>query len=61
MEELAEQMLAERENGAPTAETSKQLPYRQFSLRTFLVVLTIVCVWFGWQVNRANRQRLAVA
>ncbi len=35
--------------------------YRQFSLRTFLVVLTIVCVWFGWQVNRANRQRQAVA
>ena len=35
--------------------------YRQFSLRTFLVVLTIVCVWFGWQVNRANQQRKAVA
>ncbi len=35
--------------------------YRQFSLRTFLVVLTFVCVWFGWQVNRANRQRQAVA
>ncbi len=35
--------------------------YRQFSLRTFLVVLTVACVWFGWQVNRANRQRKAVA
>ena len=35
--------------------------YRQFSLRTFLVVLTIVCVWFGWQVNRANQQRESVA
>ncbi len=35
--------------------------YWQFSLRTFLVVLTLVCVWFGWQVNQANRQRKAVA
>ena len=35
--------------------------YRQFSLRTFLLVLTLVCVWFGWQVNRGNRQRKAVA
>ncbi len=35
--------------------------YRQFSLRTFLVVLTLVCVWFGWQVNRANQQRQAAA
>jgi hypothetical protein len=35
--------------------------YRQFSLRTFLVVLTLVCLWFGWQVNRASRQRQAVA
>ncbi len=35
--------------------------YLQFSLRTFLVVLTLVCVWFGWQVNQANQQRKAVA
>ena len=35
--------------------------YLQFSLRTFLVLLTLVCVWFGWQVNRVNRQRKAVA
>ncbi len=35
--------------------------YRQFSLRTVLVVLTLVCVWFGWQVNRANQQRKVVA
>ncbi len=35
--------------------------YRQFSLRTFLVVLTLVCVWFGCLVNRSNRQRKAVA
>ena len=34
--------------------------YRQFSLHTFLVVLTLVCVWFGWQVNRANQRRQAV-
>ena len=35
--------------------------YLRFSLRTFLVLLTLVCVWFGWQVNRANRERKAVA
>ncbi len=35
--------------------------YLQFSLRTFLVLLTLVCVWFGWQVNRANQRRQAVA
>ncbi len=35
--------------------------YLKFSLRTFFVLLTLVCVWFGWQVNQANRQRKAVA
>ena len=35
--------------------------YLQFRLRTFLVVLTLVCLWFGWLVNRSNQQRKAVA
>ncbi len=35
--------------------------YLRFSLRTFLVVLTVVLVCFGWLVNRANQQRQAVA
>jgi len=32
----------------------------QFSLRTFLVALTVFGVWLGFQVNRAHRQRRAV-
>ena len=35
--------------------------YLRFSLRTFLVVLTVVCVWFGWQVSQVNQRRQAVA
>ena len=31
----------------------------QFSLRGFLVVLTIGCVWIGWTANRAHEQRNA--
>ncbi len=34
--------------------------WMQFSLRGFLVVLTIGCLWLGWQVNRAREQREAV-
>lgn len=34
--------------------------FLRFSLRTFLVVLTLTGVWLGWQVNRADRQRKAV-
>ena len=33
----------------------------QFSLRGFLVVLTIGCLWLGWKVERAQSQREAVA
>ena len=32
----------------------------QFSLRGFLVVLTIGCVWLGWQTERAREQANAV-
>ena len=44
--------------------TIKAKPRRrwlQFSLRTFLVALTIFSGWLGFQVNRAHRQRRAVA
>jgi len=33
----------------------------QFSLRTLLVLLTVLCVWLGVTVNRARKQREAVA
>jgi len=32
----------------------------QYRLRTLLIVVTILCVWLGIQVNRANRQRRAI-
>ena len=33
----------------------------QFSLRTFLVLMTVFAVWFGWAMNKAREQRKAVA
>src|SRR5262245_40370721 len=38
--------------------------YRRFlrvSLRSFLLALTILCVWLGIQVSHAHKQRAAVA
>jgi len=32
----------------------------RFRLRTFLIVLTIFCVWLGWYAHRAKQQRDAV-
>jgi len=32
----------------------------RYSLRTFLVVLTVFCVWLGALVYRVNKQREAV-
>ena len=31
----------------------------KLSLRTFLVLLTVGCIWLGWTVNRARQQRAA--
>lgn len=31
-----------------------------YSLRTFFIVVTLVCVWVGWEANRARRQGEAV-
>ena len=33
----------------------------QYSLRTLLVLVTVLCVWLGVTVNRARKQREAVA
>ncbi len=45
-------------------EEGKQPKYRRrwlrFSLRTFLIVLTILCVWLGWYLHRVEQQRAAV-
>jgi hypothetical protein len=45
----------------PTAAPPKS-PRRwfRFSLRTMMVVVTLLCVWLGVVSNRANRQRRAV-
>lgn len=32
----------------------------QFSLRGLLIVLTIGCMWLGWEVERARRQHRAI-
>jgi len=32
----------------------------QFSLRSFLIVVTVFAVWLGWKVDRARKQREAV-
>ena len=47
-----------------TTEPTKPKPKRrwwQYSLRTFFVLLTVLCVWLGWMAHRANEQRKAVA
>src|SRR5215471_19817094 len=33
----------------------------RYSLRTLLLLMTILCIWLGLQVNAARRQREAVA
>ncbi len=43
----------------PATPTRRFRP--RFRLRTFLVLLTIFCVWLGWHVHGVRRQREAVA
>ncbi len=33
----------------------------RFSLRTMLMLMTILCVWLGFKVHRAERQKAAIA
>jgi Leucine Rich repeat len=43
-------------------EPIKRRPkWLRFSLRTLLVVMTVLCVWLGFKVNAARRQKEAVA
>jgi hypothetical protein len=46
-------------------EPSNSVPLRRrwlrFSLRTFLLSVTVLCVWLGMRVNQARRQKDAVA
>ena len=32
----------------------------RFSLRTFLVIVTLICVWLGWEFSSARKQKQAV-
>ncbi len=43
-----------------TSTKPKRRRWFRFSLRTFLVVVTVLAVWIGWYVNRAEKQRRAV-
>ena len=46
-----------------TESTNQPKPKRRwlrFSLRSFLIVLTIFCVWIGWYLYRVEQQREAV-
>ncbi len=43
-----------------SASRSRKRRWLRFSLRTFLVVVTLVCVWLGWKINSARKQKQAV-
>lgn len=45
---------------ALAAPRSRRFIPWQFGLRTFLVVLTVACIWLAYQVEGARRQRRAV-
>jgi hypothetical protein len=42
------------------AEPIKRRRWFRFSLRMLLVMVTVLCVWLGFKVNAARRQKLAV-
>ena len=45
-----------------TSEKPRRRWFRpRFSLTTLLVVVTVICCWLGYQVNKAERQRRQVA
>ena len=41
--------------------TKRRRRWLKVSLRTFLLAITVLCVWLGFIVNRANKQKQAVA
>ena len=41
--------------------TKRTRRWLKVSLRTFLLAITVLCVWLGFIVNRANKQKQAVA
>jgi hypothetical protein len=41
-------------------ETKPKRCWFRFSLRTLLVLMTVLCVWLGFKVNAARRQKEAV-
>jgi hypothetical protein len=43
------------------AEPKRKRRWYQYSLRTFFVMMTAVCIWLGWLTNQARQQRAAVA
>jgi hypothetical protein len=51
-------MSAELKPNAP--ETKPKRRWFRFSLRMLLVVVTVLCVWLGFKVNAARRQKEAV-
>jgi hypothetical protein len=51
-------------NASPTnphTQKARSRRWLRFSLRTFLLVLTALCIWLGFKVNQARRQKEAVA
>ena len=45
----------------PNDRTKPKRHFLRFSIRTVLISLTICCVWLGWKVERARKQREVVA
>jgi Leucine-rich repeat (LRR) protein len=41
--------------------TKRKRPWLRFSLRTFFLVVTALCIWIGIRVNAARHQREAIA
>ena len=44
-----------------TDRSNRQRPLRRYSLRTLLVVLTLVSIWMGWFFNAVRQQQKTVA
>jgi hypothetical protein len=46
--------------GGPTKPARPPRRWLRFSLRTFLLLVTVLCIWLGLKVNEALRQKRAV-